>query len=369
MEDVANYQSMYGIQLPIATLVSAKIRENIISRNYYLGVNDSTFYSLKAVELMQYLQQATKPTDKVMFQSALKAYVEFDIHPTYKPTASYFKPLYEAILAYRTKFLNVYTFMAENNSANTPRLDTKEGGIIKIFLSKIPFGYGASLYSSLKVPKHGWETLELFLNDFYKVVQAHFKISQQSYALSNHFDSNNKLGYEVFSKDDQGVQNNKYNNKLGAKSTKLNYIENDNNIQEDLSLDEEYIQDSNEPHIGIKKYENTLEKKDAEYDIDADNDTDIEPDIIKLEVNNVTNMNTNKASNTNTVPGGCFMMLLHGECKRKDKCTYSHDVNVLNKSCTAYVNTLMKSKYYHDTKGSESAISVARRPPGYNSSK
>ena len=36
MEDLANYQSMYGIALPAPTLVSPKIREIIISRNYYL---------------------------------------------------------------------------------------------------------------------------------------------------------------------------------------------------------------------------------------------------------------------------------------------------------------------------------------------
>ena len=57
--------------------------------------------------------------------------------------------------------------MAENNAANVPRIDTKESGAVKIFLSKIPFGYGSK----------GWGTLESFLDEFKKVVQSHNKIS------------------------------------------------------------------------------------------------------------------------------------------------------------------------------------------------
>jgi hypothetical protein len=158
MEDLANYQSMYGIALPVPTLVSPKIREIIISRNYYLGINVSNFYLLKTVELLEYLQEAIKPTDKVMFQTAITRYVEFEIHPLYKPNSSYFKPMFEALLAYRTKFLNIFNFMAENNAANVPRIDTKEGGAVKIFLSKIPFGYGSKLSSALVIPKKGWGT-------------------------------------------------------------------------------------------------------------------------------------------------------------------------------------------------------------------
>ena len=58
------------------------------------------------------------------------------------------------------------------------------------------------------MPKKGWKSSEMFLNDFYKVVQSHFKVSQQSYALSNHFEQ--KQGHEVFSNDNNNAKYNKF---------------------------------------------------------------------------------------------------------------------------------------------------------------
>ena len=369
MEDLANYQSMYGIALPVPTLVSPKIREIIISRNYYLGINVSNFYLLKTVELLEYLQEAIKPTDKVMFQTAITRYVEFEIHPLYKPNSSYFKPMFEALLAYRTKFLNIFNFMAENNAANVPRIDTKEGGAVKIFLSKIPFGYGSKLSSALVIPKKGWGTLESFLDEFYKVVQSHYKISQQSYALANHFDS--KIGHEVFSGENHNA-NQKYKNSM--KVDKINNIEifdgyekllYDINDDGDVDLnDSGTIQYNTETNADVQQ-SNSANVKELD-----DNDAEVETDMLLQNTFNVAKNNVNSntpQSNNKSLPPACFQMLMYGECKRIDKCTYSHEMNVLDRACEVYMDLLRKKSYSANKNGGN--MSVARRPPGYQTSK
>ena len=368
MEDLANYQSMYGIALPVPTLVSPKIREIIISRNYYLGINVSNFYLLKTIELLEYLREAIKPTDKVMFQTAITRYVEFEIHPLYKPNSSYFKPMFEALLAYRTKFLNIFNFMAENNAANMPRIDTKEGGAVKIFLSKIPFGYGAKLSSALVIPKKGWGTLESFLDEFYKVVQSHYKISQQSYALANHFDS--KIGHEVFSGENHNA-NQKYKNSI--KVDKVNNIEMidgyekllyDINDDDDVNLnDASTIQYNTETNADVQQSNLTNVKE-----LDC-NDAEVEADMLLQNTFNLAsknNVNTPQ-SNNKSLPPACFQMLMYGECKRIDKCTYSHEMNVLDRACEVYMDLLRKKSYSTNKNGGN--MSIARRPPGYQTSK
>lgn len=61
--------------------------------------------------------------------------------------------MYHALLAFRTDFISIYELLAEDNDRNIPVCKNKEGGLLKIFLDKIPFEYGKRTFQSLATYK------------------------------------------------------------------------------------------------------------------------------------------------------------------------------------------------------------------------
>ena len=66
--------------------------------------------------------------------------MRFNIFKDYRPTLTNFKPLYIILLVYKQNFQRLYDFLADGIDLLEfiPRADNKEGGLIKIFIDKIP---------------------------------------------------------------------------------------------------------------------------------------------------------------------------------------------------------------------------------------
>jgi len=167
-EAVNNYQKAHSIMLPLNTLIAEKVRYNLAARN---GLTDESFYDLTREQLYEYMTKYIRPSSRLEFSTKLSSNISFGGTLNYKPTAEYFRPFYEDLLAYKNLYTKVYELLAENNAANVPELKNKDGGLLKIFIEKIPFEYGTRVFQIINGTK--FEDIYKFLSKFYGVVEEH----------------------------------------------------------------------------------------------------------------------------------------------------------------------------------------------------
>ena len=176
--DLSEYQEKYGISLKAGTLIDKKVIAQMLADNHIHYWDHHTFYQLSRTDLYKLLQNALKPTTVKAFEQHLVDYLDFYVPSSYTASATNFKPLYRALINYRTEFMHLYEFMAWKNKAHVPLCTNKPGGLIKIFVSKIvPSSLGENIIQSMKKLSE-YSNIEDFLEGFYKVVQSAYKKAQ-----------------------------------------------------------------------------------------------------------------------------------------------------------------------------------------------
>lgn len=169
LDAINEYEIANKIKLKVPTLVDKSVRSLIIARTR--GLTESKFYALNNKQLFAYITVLVQPESKLDFKEKLERNVEFVLPPSYKPSATDYRPMYDALLIYRDRFRKVYEIMAVNNEDNVPQCKNKEGGLIKTFLDKIPYEYGARVMMTLGDAKYA--DIYAFLKAFFDVVEDH----------------------------------------------------------------------------------------------------------------------------------------------------------------------------------------------------
>ena len=193
MRNVHNYESLYGFDLPIPALISEVVAMRIVSyfkRDHpdFTSLNDAT-----TIDIFKMILTIVQPADKNLFYKYMDKYVEFPTLPrSYVATVSNFKLMYEALLLYRLNFTNTFDVCSlMNKSSCIPNIDNKEGGLIKLFLSKIPFKWGINTYNSWTRPK--FTALQDFIMKFYFAVERENKMSLSVRASQAKFELSAKV--------------------------------------------------------------------------------------------------------------------------------------------------------------------------------
>eukprot|EP01032_Pedospumella_encystans_P023216 gene23216-26282_t len=169
LDAINEYEIANKIKLKVPTLVDKSVRSLIIARTR--GLTESKFYALNNKQLFAYITVLVQPESKLDFKEKLERNVDFVLPPSYKPSATDYRPMYDALLIYRDRFRKVYEIMAANNEDNVPQCKNKEGGLIKTFLDKIPYEYGARVMMTLGDAKYA--DIYAFLKAFFDVVEDH----------------------------------------------------------------------------------------------------------------------------------------------------------------------------------------------------
>jgi hypothetical protein len=78
-----------------------------------------------------------------------------------------------------------YDVISHKNKDNIPKCEEKEGGLIRLFIEKIPFEYGKRVLNLL--PKAKYIDIYAFLTKFYNQVEEHYRVSVKAKALSECF--------------------------------------------------------------------------------------------------------------------------------------------------------------------------------------
>ena len=185
IEAIWEYEQKHGISVPVATLLSKTVREEIIARNP--RVSPDNFYDLSTRQVLKLLQREIRPEGRVTFHKELVNNTRFPELPrNYVPEASNFKVFYDALLLYRFRFLRVYQILADGNPPeNIPKCENKDGGLIKMFLDNIPFEYGTRLHREL--PSSKYAHIEDYLVDFFDQVKLDFNAYRTARRTNDRF--------------------------------------------------------------------------------------------------------------------------------------------------------------------------------------
>jgi hypothetical protein len=229
-----------------------------------------------------------------------------------------FKPMYQSLLLYRKDFSTMLDFLSENNERNIPKCTNKEGGLIKNFLSKIPFHYGDNIWNSFSNQRYN--NMDEFLKPFYKEVnyhnRAYIKNKAHSYAMISDPNEKSKLAQE-----ETGIK------PLVKPYHKLNAIDNDS--------------DSSEIESSV------LPSRKNEYTPPEFSDSDplgLIPEKLPQDQTDFEFLQLIQPLSNKSEPKACYKELLYNDCKESN-CKYSHDRQILTKKATDMHALLEKSKY------------------------
>jgi hypothetical protein len=195
-QELDRYESRYKTSVPAPTLVSDRVRDEILVEAPHVTISD--FYGLENERLFVLIQKAIRPSNAIEFSKMLQATAEFPMLPVgYTPSLQRFKPLYDAILIFKRTYLECCNFLAYENAANMPRCDHREGGLIRSFIDMIPFSFGQHVLASMKT--HKFSNLADFFVAFMEALQS-IKVAYEYTKAHTQF-------FEVGVPDTRGIRN------------------------------------------------------------------------------------------------------------------------------------------------------------------
>lgn len=329
--DIAQYQAMHGIELSPNALIDKNCVRRIMVRCKILS--ELAFYKLPSSHLRKHIQKTIRPTDNGMFSKYLSraVFLGKEEDGDFVLTVDNYQRFYDLLLVYREEFLDKFNFLAYHNKENVPRLDNKDGGIIKIFLMKLPKEYADRVF--LQLPKSRFDSLEEFLGGFYKVAKVHYKIATKTKVLASYIPSaSKKPPQQTNPKREDG---------------KSRFASRVNNVKAEYHSDDEYYDGTQaEPPLEAAASEEAL----------LDQVTDPKPDDSTLNAFG-GGMNrgvpvrpppkpptVNKPLAAPKGPNGCFRALTEGKCS-KPNCSFDHTIPVLLKTHEDLLAKLNKKLY------------------------
>jgi len=305
MAGIDLYQNRHRLSVPAATLISEDIKDKLLGINSDDRLSDMNFYALSNQPLIQLMQKALMPRNVTDFRKQLDRNLKFSLPKDHRPTVTNFFLLHQALLTYRVQFGRLYDFISEGNTVqNIPRVDSKDGGLLKIFVEKIPFGIGKRMLQNLNTDRY--TDVDIFMDAFYEQLKALYKIAVDARLLNN-------ILYDP---------------------TAVN-----------SHAEKQYhrVQELTDPdHIGMVAQ--LLDNLESEEPAD--------------ELSFISNSKPNSGGNTGNGsghsssapkgPSACFMKAIEGECKKRD-CTYSHEPDVLKNYLKDTMAKILRSPYYKPT--------------------
>lgn len=342
-DDIILYQQKHEIILKAATLVSQWVRSQVIAKNPTLLHSHEEFLKMNLKQLLHVLRLTIRPEHQIAFSRSLEDSVKMWVPDNFELNVTNFRDFYARLLVYRREFTDVYEFLANGSPTSIiPRVDTKPGGLVKIFISKIPESYGERVLQTLQSTK--FNSLDDFLDQFYAKAAEHDHAAKYAWTLSlftkKSVASTTKKAFTDAKTTGVFQRETKVNNRsLNHRSPIINNIDvygEDSNIEEykeERDEEEDLIMqdqdDNTEIEYNHKKMsdigeENETFNTDADLDIVNNLMGRQQPGIQQRSSSNHSRPTSNFTAGSN----GCYRMLFDGKCEVA-KCTFQHDTATL----------------------------------------
>ena len=332
------------------TLIGDKVKRQLIARNK--GLTPPKFYALSARKLMKLLMREVRPESPLLFLKVLDKSVDFDAPRNYVPSALDFTPLYNALLLYRNDFTMIVDILSEGNEENIPPITNKEGGLIHMFLKKIPFDYGKHVMQTIKQGK--FKSIRAFLNEFYRVVEQHKAVFLNTKSMNQFF--SRSLVFETPSKSSQrpsGFVKRHHVSEIAPVNGDSEQEPPSEHVSDDdyLTATQDDIREKEEPIPTVEFPTADSDPSDDQVSAGEERLQQLD-NMVKAPVKILSRPKPTSGSELYKPPfkresqGStvCWVELFEGNCQNKN-CPHSHDYAKLCRAHQAYFEKLQSSKY------------------------
>ena len=306
-DKIVEYQTVHKLKLPVTSLVSKAVREELISR-YAPELTLERFHKLTHTEICLLAQDVVKPQSELAFLKSLKDNATFpDLPPSYVPSVTNFMPFYRAILIYKTRFMRVYEFLASNNDNNVPPCHNKEGGIIKLFLEALPHEFGKRVWQHINRQRRDFKdrdknyTVNAFFRTFTELLQHALDIAESTRSVKELFGG---TAYEARKGNPQMLH------AIEVPDQAEHFLPDDQTDYDtaDVAMYDQYLQYAQQQQTPTSSYKpNQKSAPIAKQDM------------------------------------ACFEKVFHDKCN-KDNCKWSHETSVIRKARDNFETLLSKLK-------------------------
>lgn len=289
------FEALYDIDIPVASLISNDIRDILISDHN--RITSSEFYGLDEKKLYRLLQKQLRPSDPLSFYNDLNTNIKFKWTEGTSASPSNFKEFRQAIGLYRQEFVTMYEFLSYKNDSNVPGIHNREGGLVRLFVEKIPFQYGKMVMQ--KINKVSFDSIDEFLDAFRKEVDKTYQHSKAHVEFTNLFQYTKIHTTPTRTPTRHSIHN-------------INNIDNTNDLYTTEYHIEDVYSDEDQP------------SKVAHEEVEQDTQ----------ELHAIGPIQSR----------GCLQLLVNGKCERI-KCNYMHDATSMAKLHQEMTNRLNTSNF------------------------
>jgi hypothetical protein len=127
-------------------------------------ISREEFMTYSAPMILTILQRMSRPLKVEQFYKKLDENLSFEYSVRRLPTPTNFDDFYNSLLLYRKNFTDLFQFLAADNSKMVPECKNKPGGLIMLFLSKIPYEFGKNVHREMRDPK--FADINLYVDAF-----------------------------------------------------------------------------------------------------------------------------------------------------------------------------------------------------------
>jgi hypothetical protein len=165
----------------LTSKVTAECREQILSRNEGF-VDEVSFNTLSNAQLLRCLQRTVQPKSRDEFVLVITSSVRFHMRGSDPISVRTFQGFYDALSSYKRQWLLYFDFMSYENAANVPHCNSKDNGLISLFIKPIPGDYAKNRYNTLINKKYN--DIKHFIADMWSQVQMDYERFKQYQTLT-----------------------------------------------------------------------------------------------------------------------------------------------------------------------------------------
>ena len=293
---------------------------------------EEDFYELSNKSLFRVLQNAVRPIDSMSFAKVLSESVKFWLPDKFSYSIGTYNVFLTYVKIYIKDFSDMLEFLSLDNSANMPRIDNKENGIIRIFINKIPYEFGSTVFQIMNSTK--FRTFEDFLVPFLATVEEQIKKSETIAEVEHFLKPMSNL-----------LLRNIQESEISLLDTESGFTKADEVCHEDKSGEEEY------PVYTEYNGKQIMEEDEDENFINNLNST-IVPKRLPPRI-----------PATSPTKYGCLRKFKYGSCTNAD-CNYAHDSTSMEALLQEMIKAVREKRWINHGKVPELVSkSFAPKPP------
>jgi hypothetical protein len=349
VEKILEYQTTYGLDLPVSTLVSTGVRDTLLM-NGGSGITQIHFYQLTTKEIITLIRQAVKPKTMLDFRNRMSENWRFPRLPeNYYPEARTFNLFWEPLMQFCHRAVKVYEMAAADNAKNHPKVNDKPGGLIKIFNEKIPFEYAVNVYNTA-LQDNKYKDLKDYIRDFLKAGHKHWLLYQQVLDLEEHWGGTAYQAMKIARSSGKPLSK-------PVQPSNRDKRHRINNIELPPEPVVDYASDDPQDYLVLE------DKAESEQDESEDETAELDDEegfngrlneLMAVQQPKLMHRDaTRPTANSSHEPKPCFSMILSGTCPKGKDCSYSHDPKVLAAGRAKMIKDVSSRNY-----GTVNAISI-----------